>query len=184
MIEIGDKRIHLDIENDVALITIARPEKLNALDYEMVLALELAHPSHRWQCRKCAPASSPARARNHSVPAAISKPGANGHRKILGTPGCAMATAPLMHWHGCVYPLIAALNGHTLGGGLELAAAADFRIAESHVKLGSPETGLGIIPGLVRNPTHRPPLRLANRPSHGSPGRNIHGRRSLAVRNR
>ena len=44
-------------------------------------------------------------------------------------------------------PLIAALNGHTLGGGLELAATADFRIAESHVKLGSPETGLGIIPG-------------------------------------
>ena len=44
-------------------------------------------------------------------------------------------------------PLIAALNGHTLGGGLELAATADFRIAEEHVKLGSPETGLGIIPG-------------------------------------
>ena len=44
-------------------------------------------------------------------------------------------------------PLIAALNGHTLGGGLELAATADFRIAEAHVKLGSPETGLGIIPG-------------------------------------
>ena len=43
--------------------------------------------------------------------------------------------------------LIAALNGHTLGGGLELAATADFRIAEAHVKLGSPETGLGIIPG-------------------------------------
>jgi hypothetical protein len=44
-------------------------------------------------------------------------------------------------------PLIAALNGHTLGGGLELAATADFRITETHVKLGSPETGLGIIPG-------------------------------------
>ena len=42
MIEIGDKRIHLDVEGDLALITIARPKKLNALDYEMVLALELA----------------------------------------------------------------------------------------------------------------------------------------------
>ena len=39
------------------------------------------------------------------------------------------------------------LNGHALGGGLELAAVADFRIAESHIKLGQPETGLGIIPG-------------------------------------
>jgi enoyl-CoA hydratase len=45
------------------------------------------------------------------------------------------------------HPLIAALNGHTLGGGLELAATADFRIAESHISLGLPETGLGIIPG-------------------------------------
>ena len=44
-------------------------------------------------------------------------------------------------------PLIAALNGHALGGGLELAATGDFRIAEDHVKLGLPETGIGIIPG-------------------------------------
>ena len=44
-------------------------------------------------------------------------------------------------------PLIAVLNGHTLGGGLELAATADFRVAEPNVKFGLPETGLGIIPG-------------------------------------
>jgi enoyl-CoA hydratase len=44
-------------------------------------------------------------------------------------------------------PLIAALNGHTLGGGFEVAITADLRIAEEHVKLGLPETGLGILPG-------------------------------------
>lgn len=44
-------------------------------------------------------------------------------------------------------PVIAVLNGHTLGGGLELAACADYRIAEAHVKIGQPETGLGVIPG-------------------------------------
>jgi len=44
-------------------------------------------------------------------------------------------------------PLIAVLNGHALGGVLELAACADYRIAESHVRIGQPETGLGIIPG-------------------------------------
>jgi len=44
-------------------------------------------------------------------------------------------------------PLIAVLNGHALGGGLELAACADYRIAEVHAKIGQPETGLGIIPG-------------------------------------
>ena len=44
-------------------------------------------------------------------------------------------------------PVIAVLNGPALGGGLELAACADYRIAEAHVKIGLPETGLGIIPG-------------------------------------
>ena len=44
-------------------------------------------------------------------------------------------------------PLIAALNGHALGGGLELAAAADIRIASPTIKLGLPETGLGMVPG-------------------------------------
>ena len=42
MPDTGDKRIKLDIEDHLAIITIARPEKLNALDYEMVLALERA----------------------------------------------------------------------------------------------------------------------------------------------
>lgn len=44
-------------------------------------------------------------------------------------------------------PVIAVLDGHALGGGLEVAACADIRIAESHIKVGQPETSLGIIPG-------------------------------------
>ena len=44
-------------------------------------------------------------------------------------------------------PLIAALTGHAFGGGLELAATADIRIAERGIKLGLPETGLGMAPG-------------------------------------
>ena len=146
MIEIGDKRIHLDVEGDLALITIARPKKLNALDYEMVLALELAaHLIDGMQ----------------NIRAAIIT---GEGKKSFCTGGDIEAwskwspenfgLAWVRHGHRAFdalarlrVPLIAALNGHTLGGGLELAACADFRIAESHVKLGSPETGLGIIPG-------------------------------------
>lgn len=146
MVETGDSRIRLAIEGQLATITIARPEKFNALDYEMVLALERA--------------------------AHIAEGAANVRAAIITGEGeksfCAggdieawSALTPqnfaldwVRHGHRAFdalarlrVPLIAALNGHTLGGGLEVAATADFRVAEEHVKLGSPETGLGIIPG-------------------------------------
>ena len=44
-------------------------------------------------------------------------------------------------------PLIAAINGNALGGGLEIALACDIRIAAENARLGSPEVTLGIIPG-------------------------------------
>ena len=42
-------------------------------------------------------------------------------------------------------PVIAALDGFALGGGAELAYAADFRIGTPGLRIGNPETGLGIM---------------------------------------
>jgi enoyl-CoA hydratase/carnithine racemase len=146
MVETGDRRIRLAADGHVALITIARPEKLNALDYEMVLALERA--AHAIEMM-------------HGVRAAIIT--GEGEKSFCAGGDIEawsqwspedFGLAWVRHGHRAFdalarlrVPLIAALNGHTLGGGLELAATADFRIAEEHAKLGSPETGLGIIPG-------------------------------------
>jgi enoyl-CoA hydratase len=146
MAETGDSRVRLTFDGAIAKIVLDRPDKLNALDYEMVLALERA---------ALAIEAAP------GVRAAIMT-GEGGKSFCAGGDIEAWAAlspsdfglAWVRHGHRAFdalarlrQPLIAVLNGHALGGGLELAATADFRIAEEHVKLGSPETGLGIIPG-------------------------------------
>jgi enoyl-CoA hydratase/carnithine racemase len=55
--------------------------------------------------------------------------------------------AALSRVAGIGKPVVAAITGYALGGGLELALAADFRVAGENARLGQPEIQLGIIPG-------------------------------------
>ncbi|MEA3137783.1 MAG: hypothetical protein QOC71_2064, partial [Thermoplasmata archaeon] len=48
---------------------------------------------------------------------------------------------------GLAKPVVAAINGHALGAGLELATACDVRVCADSAKLGQPEVSLGLIPG-------------------------------------
>ena len=137
-------RIRLSVEGGVAHLRLDRPEKLNALDAAMVDELE----------ERCTEIE-----RSDARVVILS-----GEGKAFCAGGDIEAWSDASaedfgrHWvrdgHAAfdalarlVQPVIAVLDGHALGGGLELAACADLRIAETHVKIGQPETGLGIIPG-------------------------------------
>lgn len=141
----SDPRLALTIADGVAQLTIRRPEKLNALDAGMMDALIPL-------CRQIE--------RSDALAVILTSEGA----KSFSAGGDIAAWSALSpddfgrHWlrdghmafdalARLTKPVIAVLNGHCLGGGLELAACADLRIAEAHVKIGFPEPGLGIIPG-------------------------------------
>lgn len=138
-------RLRLSVEGRIAHLVISRPEKLNALDSAMVSELlSLCHKiEHHPDIRvviltgegKAFCAGGDIAAWSGETPAAF------GRHWVRDGHAAFDALARLRQ------PVIAVLNGHALGGGLELAACADYRIAEAHVKVGQPETGLGIIPG-------------------------------------
>lgn len=137
--------VRVELEGAVALITLDRPAKRNALDRAMVEGLAKA-------CRDV----------EHSAARVAILTGA-GDKSFSAGGDIAAWSADTPEEFGRFWvreghlvfdalarlrqPLIAVLNGDCLGGGLELAACADYRIAERHARFGQPETGLGVIPG-------------------------------------
>jgi enoyl-CoA hydratase len=141
-----DSRLRIDVEGAVTVLTVDRPDKLNALDAALVAALDEA--CRRIEADKATRVVILTGSGSKSFSAggditawSASDPVAFGRHWVRDGHAVFDRLARLRQ------PVIAVLNGHALGGGLELAACADYRIAEAHVRVGQPETGLGIIPG-------------------------------------
>ena len=138
-------RISLEIEaGGIARLRLNRPEKLNALDSEMVDELVLRCREIERSTARVVILSGEGKAFCAGGDIAAwseESPEAFGRHWVRDGHTAFDALARLRQ------PVIAVIDGHALGGGLELAACADVRIAEEQIKIGSPETGLGIIPG-------------------------------------
>ena len=142
----GDERVTLAVAGGVATITLNRPEKLNAIDPAMLSRLD-----------GFVAALDPDPAVRVVVLAAA------GERAFsVGADVNAWAAlAPLDMWRAWVregnrvvrrlaalrQPTIAAVNGLAFGGGLELALAADIRVAAAAAQFAMPETTIGTLPG-------------------------------------
>lgn len=141
----SDPRIDLVIADRIARLTLRRPEKLNAIDADMVDALLQACRTIERSDARVAILSGEGQksfCAGGDIEAWSSLDAETFSRRWLRDGHDAFDALARL-----TVPLIAVLNGHALGGGLELAACADLRIAEAHVKIGQPEPGLGIIPG-------------------------------------
>ena len=140
------KNILSETYNGITTITINRPEKLNALNRETIKELHHAFKAADENKKVKAVIITGAGEKAFVAGADISEFAdfsvAQGEQ--LAAEGQAKLFDFVAHLST---PVIAAINGFALGGGLELAMAAHFRIASDNAKMGLPEVSLGVIPG-------------------------------------
>lgn len=136
----------ISIEENIATITINRPTKLNALNKATISDLSKAIKilGKNDDVRVIILTGSGEKA---FVAGADISEFAN-YTIIEGAQLAAEGQESLFDFiEGLKKPVIAAINGFALGGGLELAMACHFRIASDNAKMGLPEVTLGLIPG-------------------------------------
>jgi enoyl-CoA hydratase len=134
------------IENKICYITINRPDKLNALNKQTIEELSNAFNM----------------ANNDESVRVIILTGSGEKAFVAGADISEFANFSIedgkklsAQGHESLFnlvensnkPVIAAVNGFALGGGLELAMSAHIRVASDNAKLGLPEVSLGVIPG-------------------------------------
>ncbi len=140
------KNIYIEEENQVATITIDRPKKLNALNKATIEELHVAFKELEEDKNVKVIIITGSGEKAFVAGADISE---FAHFSVKeGGKLAAKGQEILFDFvQNLNTPVIAAVNGFALGGGLELAMACHFRVASYNAKMGLPEVSLGVIPG-------------------------------------
>jgi enoyl-CoA hydratase len=134
-----------DREGFLAIVTVNRPQKLNALDAQTIAELDCCIAGLERDDSVGAIVITGAGEKAFVAGADISVLAKQG--VLDGSDNARLGQALTSRIENCKKPVLAAINGFALGGGLELALACDCRFASKNAKLGLPEVSLGIIPG-------------------------------------
>ena len=137
--------VKVEVKGHVATITMNRPEAMNALNTKVFRELKQAIAQVRDDDAVRAviiTGEGPAFVAGADIRAMMSKNLVEIREFTLFGQGVMNDIEKLEK------PVIAAINGFALGGGLELALACDIRLASTEARMGFPEVGLGIFPGV------------------------------------
>ncbi|PCJ88170.1 MAG: enoyl-CoA hydratase [Flavobacteriales bacterium] len=134
-----------EIENSILTLTINRPDKLNALNTDTLAEIRSAIQSAYDELEVKGVIITGAGEKAFVAGADISEFMSFGpdEGKKLAANGQEIFNLI----ENCPKPVIAAVNGFTLGGGCELSMACHIRVASENAKFGQPEVSLGLIPG-------------------------------------
>ena len=145
-IKMNFENILVSTENRIATITINRPKKLNALNIETIEELHEAFKNLEADASVKAIIVTGSGEKAFVAGADISE---FAHFSVEEGEELARNGQEILFdfVENLSTPVIAAVNGFALGGGLELAMASHFRVASDNAKMGLPEVSLGVIPG-------------------------------------
>ena len=124
----------------VARLTIANPAKRNALDQEILDAIASAVPDLEAKC-VILTGSETMFSAGYDIGDIPTEVFAEEAEKLVAHPFAAAIEALETY----PYPTVAALNGHAIGGGLEVALSCDLRVAAAGIRLGMPPAKLGLV---------------------------------------
>jgi len=145
--ELAAGKVRLDRPAEaVARLTISRPEARNALDHDVLGAIAEAMPGLDDGIEtRCVILTGEGRAfsAGYDIAGIPDDSFETDAEALVAHPFTAALDAVARH----PWPVVAAVNGHALGGGLELALTADLRVCGRGAKLGMPPAKLGLIYG-------------------------------------